>query len=75
MSVPIPRVLAERAAQFPESSHGATTVTLILSSGARIENVVLAWGSEIVKVAGQQVTNEADLQFALAEVEDVVPYR
>ena len=61
--------------QFRESSHGACTVTLILSSGLRVENVVLAWGAEIVKVEGRPVTLKSDLQFALADVKDVVAFR
>ena len=41
MRLQIPEKLFDKANSFPESSYGATTVTLILSDGRRIDNVVL----------------------------------
>jgi hypothetical protein len=73
MALVLSPALAEKAATFPESSHGACTVTVILQSGARIQNVVLAWGNQIVKIGGKSVASEAELGFLCSEIKDVVP--
>lgn len=75
MSLRIPASLAEKAAQFPESSCGAYKVTVVLSSGRVVDDVLLAWGSEVVKVRGRTVATEEDLSFRLLEVTDVLPYK
>jgi hypothetical protein len=71
MALDISDKLAAKADKFPESSYGATTVTLILASGRRVDNVVLA-GARIVKVGGRMVSEAGDLDFSPAEVADVV---
>jgi hypothetical protein len=63
--------LAAKANRFPESSYGASTVTLILASGRRIDNVVLA-GPRIVKVGSRMVSGAGDLDFSPGEIADVV---
>jgi hypothetical protein len=71
MSLRIPDRLADKALRFPESSYGATTVTLILSDGRRIDDVILAGGSDIVKVKGRPVSDATDLDFSVSEIVDV----
>jgi hypothetical protein len=73
MTLRIPEELAGKANFFPESSYGATTVTLILSDGRRIDDVILAWASQIVKVRGRDVTEAGDLGFGVDEIVDVIP--
>lgn len=73
MSLTIPDELATRANSFPESSYGATTVSLILSSGRRIDDVVLGGASEIVKVGGRRVSDASELDFRVSEIVDVIP--
>jgi hypothetical protein len=64
---------AEKAAYFPESSYGVTTVTLVLGDGRRITNVRLAWGAEIVGIGDSVVNAPAQLDFDIATVRDVEP--
>jgi hypothetical protein len=71
MSLRIPDRLADKALMFPESSYGATTVTLILSDGRRIDDVILAGGSDIVKVKGRLVSDAKDLDFSVTDIVDV----
>jgi hypothetical protein len=73
MSLRISDELAAKANSFPESSYGATTVTLILLDGRRIDQVVLAGASVIVKVGGRYVSVASDLDFSLSEIADVFP--
>jgi hypothetical protein len=75
MSLKISDELAVKANSYPESSYGATTVNLILLDGRRINEVVLAAASEIVKVGGRDVSEASDLDFSLGEIADVVPHR
>ena len=69
----IPDELAAKANGFPESSYGATTVTLILSDGTWIRDVVLGGASDIVKVRGRHVSDAGELGFSISEIVDVVP--
>ncbi len=73
MDLRIPDALAAKAYRFPESSYGATTVTLILSGGRRIKNVVLGGGDVIVKIDGRTISAAADLDFSTSQIVDVVP--
>ena len=72
MTLKIPDKLAEKANSFPESSYGATTVTLILSDGRLIDDVILG-GDYIVKVRGRLVNDAADLEFSMSDIVDVAP--
>jgi hypothetical protein len=72
MTYTIPKSLADKAATFPESSHGACRCTLVLRSGRHIPNVVLAWGSEILSVGGTPTSTFESLPFALSELVDVL---
>jgi hypothetical protein len=75
MSLRISDELAAKANSFPESSYGATTVTLILWDGRRIDEVVLVLGgaSDIVKIGGRNVSVASDLDFTISEIADVFP--
>ena len=72
MTLRIPAKLAAKAHGFPESSYGATTVTLVLANGRRIENVVLGGAEWIVKIGDRRITDSTELDFS---VEDVVNVR
>jgi hypothetical protein len=47
----LPEHLADKAAQFGESSYGATLVTLVLTDGTRIEHVHVAGGQNVIKAS------------------------
>lgn len=66
MSLRIPDKLFAKANSFPKSSYGATTVTLILRDGKRIDDVILTGASEIVRVKGRDVADAGDLGFSRA---------
>jgi hypothetical protein len=40
---------------FGESSYGAYTVALVMADGTIVDDVTVAWGREVVKVAGVDV--------------------
>lgn len=67
----IPTRLADKAAALPESSYGATRVTLLLTDGRRISDVFLAWGSEITKIGQRHITSPDELDFRLSDIEDL----
>jgi hypothetical protein len=69
--IEIPAELAEKAASFPESSYGATTVTVVLTDGRRIADVVLAWAKQIVRVGDVVIDKPEQLGFDLGMVQDV----
>jgi len=71
MPVRLPEHLARKADNFPESSYGATTVILILSGGRRVRDRILG-GDYIVKIGGRDITDAAQLDFALSDIRDVV---
>lgn len=70
----LPDNLAAKAYKFPESSYGATTVTLVLVGGRLVSQVILS-GAEIVKVGGQMITTPAQLGFRVGDIYDVLPGR
>lgn len=72
--IKIPDVLYEKALSFPECSYGAQRVNLIMKDGSIIENVILAGGSEIVKVGGRKVSQEKELGFNIKDIVDVAEY-
>ncbi len=71
MSLSIPESLKDKVHEMPESSYGATRVTLILSNQRKIREVSLAWGEEIVKIGLNEVKEETDLDFKVSEIVDV----
>lgn len=72
MTVSIPNPLADKAAAFPEASHGANRVTLVLGDGRRVCDVFLGWGRDIVKVGNRVVSRPEDLDFRPTDIVDVL---
>ena len=72
MALTLPQSLAEKTADFPESSYGANRVTLVLGDGRRVHEVYLAWGQKIVKVGVNPIRGEEDLDFSPTDIVDVV---
>jgi hypothetical protein len=72
MALKISDQLASKAQGFPESSYGANRVTIVLVDNKKIKNVILAWGAEIIKIGGKQVTTQKDINFKLSEVKDII---
>jgi hypothetical protein len=68
----LPEALKQKALSYPESSYGATRVTLVLSDGRRVKDVYLAWGDEIVKVGLQAITHSGQLGFEVGDIIDVL---
>jgi hypothetical protein len=47
----LPEHLAEKASSFPETSYGATRLTLVLEDGTRVPHVHVA-GRDVIKATG-----------------------
>ncbi len=52
----LPERLRGKVQTFGEVSMGANRVALVLKSGAVIDDVILAWGNEIVRIGGADPT-------------------
>lgn len=48
----IPERFVDQISQMPEASYGATRIEVTLEDGRVCRNVVVAWGSEVVRVGG-----------------------
>jgi hypothetical protein len=72
MSISLPAQLADKAASFPESSHGTNRVTLVLADGRQVHEVFLAWGREIVRIGGKAISHTDDLGFRITDIVDVI---
>jgi hypothetical protein len=64
--------LADKARDFEESSMGANRVTLVLADGRQVPNVILAGGSEIVRVESRDIVDARELGFAADDIVDVL---
>jgi hypothetical protein len=53
----LPGTVKTKIISFGEYSHGAYKVALVMSDGTIIEDVIAAWGGEVVRVAGVDVTS------------------
>ncbi len=62
----LPAYLQERVRELPESSYGATRVTIVLDDGTQIPDVFVAWGKEIVRVGAN-----TDVPFDVARIVEV----
>ena len=69
----LPSQLSDKASEFPETSYGATHVVLLLNDNRKIENVVLAWGSDIVRINNVPIEVIEDLGFGSDDIVDVLP--
>jgi len=72
MTLALPQKFADKTIGLLEESYGANRVTLVLADGRRVQEVILAWGCEIVKIRGRAVAAPEDLGFALGDIVDVV---
>jgi len=72
MALTLPQKFADKTAGFPESSYGANRVTLVLADSRRVHEVFLAWGTEIVKIGTRATAGPDDLDFALADIVDII---
>lgn len=68
----LPAHLADKVATFPESSYGATLVTLVLKNGTRIPHVHVAWGLHVIKAAGSE-DDSLLTKLEPAEIADALP--
>ncbi len=50
----LPVRLRTKVQSFPEVSMGAQRIALVLATGQVIDDVVVAWGEEIVSVGGHE---------------------
>lgn len=50
----LPERLRTKVQSFPEVSMGAQRIALVLATGEVIDDVVVAWGEEVVSVAGHE---------------------
>jgi hypothetical protein len=66
----LPQALADKAASVPESPSGDRVVTLVLSDGRRVNDVVVDCGT-IKEILGIPVRRPADLDFEVKQVVDV----
>jgi hypothetical protein len=64
----IPEQFTDLVSALPESSYGATKVSLKLSDGSYVRDVTIAWGSEIAKVCGKPITSAEQLEFGLQDI-------
>jgi len=72
MGVELPEHLREKTYAFPEYSYGANRVTLVLNDGRRIEQVFLAWGTEIVKIKNKKIEKSDELKFRIEDIAEVI---
>ena len=63
----LPQHVSAQVNRFPESSYGATTVTLVLSDGRRIERVVIG-GEHIVRIGDRDITHADQLGFDVSSI-------
>jgi hypothetical protein len=50
--VRLPEVIAAKVRDLPEDSMGAHRVALVLDDGTIIDDVVVAWSREVIRVGG-----------------------
>ena len=66
----LPDRFGPKVANIPECSYGAVRVTLVLRNGRRIHDVIVG-ADAICKVGQRLVNSQADLDFAVSDIEDV----
>jgi C-terminal processing protease CtpA/Prc len=49
--------LKAKVISFGETSYGACRVALVMSDGGIIEDVIVAWGDEVVRINGVDVAD------------------
>jgi hypothetical protein len=66
----LPDKFISKVDSYPECSYGAVRVTLVLRDCRRIHDVIIG-GNAICKIGPQHIRSDADLDFAVTEIEDV----
>ena len=66
MSTTLPDPIAEKVLAFPEWRMGAQRIKVVLADGRSFSPVEVAWGREIVRVAGYE-----EVPFDAADVVEV----
>ena len=66
----LPDRFGARVASYPECSYGAVRVTLLLRDGRRIYDVIIG-ADAICKIGQKHIRSEADLNFAVSDIEEV----
>jgi hypothetical protein len=56
-STKLPPVVKSKILSFGEDSYGASKVALVMADGSIVEDVIVAWGDEVVRVAGVDVAS------------------
>jgi hypothetical protein len=68
--VSLPAPVKEKILSFGEDSMGTHRVALVLSDGRLVEDVVVAWGAEVISVAGSDL-----FELAMSDVVDALDRR
>jgi hypothetical protein len=66
----LPEKFGPKVASIPECSYGAVRVTLLLRDGRQIHEVIIG-ADAICKIGQKLINSEADLDFAVSEIEEV----
>jgi hypothetical protein len=72
MALNLPAQFKDKTIGFGECAYGTNRATLVLADGRRVHEVFLAWGTEIVKIGTRAVAGPEDLDFALADIVDII---
>lgn len=52
MAARLPAAIKEQILAFPEYKMGTHKVALVMSDGSVVDDVIVAWGDEVVRVGG-----------------------
>ena len=66
----LPDRFGPKVVSFPECSYGAVRVTLVLTGGRRIRDVIIG-GDAICKIGQRLIQSESDLDFSVSDIEAV----
>jgi hypothetical protein len=53
----LPETIKTKIIAFGEYKYGASKVALVMSDGSIIEDVIVAWGDEVVRIGGVDVAS------------------
>jgi len=67
----LPDRFCPKVVSYPECSYGAVRVTLVLSDGRRIRDVIIG-GDSICKIGQKLIKSDADLEFSVSDIKDVL---
>lgn len=67
----LPDRFGPKVASYPECSYGAVRITLVLSDGRRIYDVIIG-ANAICKIGQKLIRSAADLDFSVSDIEVVL---